>query len=360
MGVTEFLEQLPENNDAPLSFAAIAELSSITAEEADELARSWDEWPGERVRELLERLAGMAQDDTRLEFETVFKAALTLPDPYVRRLAVTGLEESADRTLSATFADMVQADPDEDVRARTAQTMSTLCALAVEGWLHSRDADRLFESLFNVLQKPDEAHVVKCRALESVAVFGGDRVSGFIQWAFDEGDLTLRQSALIAMGRTCDPRWMSAILEDLDHVNAGVRFEATRALGEVGGEDAAPHLAGPLDDQDLDVQIATVAALERLGGDDAKRQLKQATRGPEPAVAEAAKQALQTLENEEKLYDPITPEMRKGGGLFGGPIPGAASDDEDDDYDAASREGWEGVEPPDGMPEIEDEENTQW
>lgn len=342
MSLSDFLDQLPEDEAAPIGFAALAHLSALSTGEADELVRVWVEWPPERVRSLFERLAGMAEEHTDLEFEVVFKAGLAVTDAEVRLMAVISLAESVDRTLAARFADLLENDPDPRVRAAAAASMATLCAIAAEGKLPGRGGERMRLALLRVLYDPREQAEVKMRALETAALFGGRQVSSQIADAFRSGDESVRRSAIFAMGRTCDARWLPSVLRELDAASAALRYEATAALGEIGGEGDAVHLAGPLDDSDLDVQLAAVASLSRIGGEEATRMLKQALGSPEPSVREAVQSALDALENDLGLSETIGPELRRRGGMFGAAARAQAlgGNGADEEYDAASREGW--------------------
>jgi hypothetical protein len=349
MSLSDFLARLSEipmeSGRVPFGFAALAELSGLSAEEAGELARTWDEWPAEHVRALFQRLAGLAEEHTDLEFEVVFKAGLVVADAEVRLVSVTSLAESADRTLAARFADLLGQDRDPRVRAAAAASMATLCAIAAEGKLPGRGGERMRVALLRALEDRSEDAEVQMRALETAALFGGAQVSSLIEDASRSGDERVRQSAMFAMGRTSDARWLPSVLAELDGVSAALRYEATVALGEIGGEGDSVHLAGPLDDSDLDVQLAAVASLGRIGGEAATRMLRQAVRSSEPSVREAAQAALEALEIEQGLSEPVGPEMRRRGGMFGGAAHASATggfgaDIPDEEYDAASSEGW--------------------
>jgi HEAT repeat protein len=342
MGLSEFLARLPEDDSAPISYAALAELSGISSAEAAELARNWEEWPAERVRELFRRLASLAEEQAALEFEVVFKAGLDLADAATRAIAVAALAESTDRTLAASFAGLLERDPNATVRAAAASSMATLCTLAAEGRLRGKDGERMRLALLRALEDAAQPAAVRMRALETAAIFGGERVHALIGEAFRSGDSRLQQSALFAMGRTADPRWLEDVVSALDAPGPALRYEAVSALGEIGGEEHVHLLKGPLDDEDLEVQAAAVSALERIGGPGAVRLLKQALESPEPSIREVAQEALEMIEAEEGLSEVVGPEMRRRGDMFGGRA-GAevfGGDEEGEEYDAAEREGW--------------------
>lgn len=341
MGLPEFLSRLGTDPSAPVSHQAISELSGLTSPEAAELARVWASWQPGRLRSFFDRLAGMAADDPGLDFEVVLIQGLDSRDPDIRRQSVRGLADSTDRRLASRFADMLERDPDHEVRLTIAEAMSNLCDMAAVGQLHPRDVSLLSSALIRVASGNTSSRDLRLRALETVAVLGGEPVAALIQQAYAAGDTDSVRSALLAMGRTCDPRWISAVLANLDAADTAIRTGAVAALGEIGDE-THPHLLAPaLDDTELGVQVAAVAALEKLGGPAARKLLAGAVRSPEPTVAEAAAAALGGLADEEALSEVIGPDMRQSGGMFGGPGAPDAGDD-DDDYDAPAREGWSG------------------
>ncbi|MSQ09089.1 MAG: HEAT repeat domain-containing protein [Dehalococcoidia bacterium] len=341
MGLIEFLANLPEDDSAPIGYAALAELSGIFAAETAELSRTLEEWRPERVQELFRRLTELTEEQAKLEFEVVFKAGLSEKNPVVRVLAVNGLAESIDRSLAGRLAGLLERDPDAGVRAAAATSMATLCIMATEGKLHRRDGELMRLALAKTLESASEEPEVKMRAMETAAIFGGDRVAAMIEEAHRSGDIRSRQSAIFAMGRTGDSRWLSAVIAELDAADASVRYEATVALGEIGGEEHANLLKGPLDDEDLEVQVAAVLALEHIGGPPAITLLKQALQSAEPSVKEAARDALEAIESIEGLAEVIGPDIQKRGDIFGGragtEVFGGGEVEVDD---ASEREGW--------------------
>jgi HEAT repeat protein len=104
------------------------------------------------------------------------------------------------------------------------------------------------------------------------------------------------------MGKTCDPEWLSTLLEATDDVDPAIRYEAASACGELGEEDAVPHLIALVQDEDLQVQLSSISALGLIGGYLAKQVLQRCVRSDDDLIQEAAKSALGSLEVEE---DPL-------------------------------------------------------
>ena len=99
MGLDEFLNALPEDDNAPLNYASLPELSGLTNPEAEEFGQLWLEWPHERVVELVRRMVTLCTEQPDVEFESVHKQGLLHPNASVRLSSLSGLEQSDDRTL---------------------------------------------------------------------------------------------------------------------------------------------------------------------------------------------------------------------------------------------------------------------
>ena len=72
--------------------------------------------------------------------------------------------------------------------------------------------------------------------------------------------------------------------------------------GELGEEDAVPHLVSLLDDDDYQVQLAGIGALGRIGGPLAKKVLVHCVNEGDDVLEDAARAE---LENIEFLEDPM-------------------------------------------------------
>ncbi|MDP7261994.1 MAG: HEAT repeat domain-containing protein [Dehalococcoidia bacterium] len=336
MGFDEFLNQLPEDDDATINYASLLELSGLTGPEADEFGQLWLEWTSERVGDIVDRMVGLSNEQPDVEFETIFKQGLLHPSANVRVSALKGLEESDDRTLIKPLCEMLKTDPMVEVRAAAAIPLAYLSAMAQTGKLGLRYREALIGVLYGVLEDVREVQDVKLKALEAVSVFSGDRLAPFIEEAWSSGDCEAKQSSLFAMGRTSDPRWVEHVLTDLEHGSVAVRYEATMAMGELCDEEHLRALESSLDDEDLTVQLAAISAVERIGGEVAQNLLELKLVSPEPRVVELVQRALQTMKNEEDLDEVVTQEMARSMFGAGDTLPGIDTEG----YEPAEIEGW--------------------
>ena len=342
MGLDEFLNQLPEDDDAAINYASLAELSRLTGPEASEFGQLWLEWSSERVLDIVERMVSLCEDQLDVEFEVIYKQGLKHPNPTVRIASLKGLEESEDRALVIQLGKILKSDPVAEVRAAAAIPLAHLSIMAEAGKLSARYRDALEDALYGVMENEREIQEVKLKAMEAVSVFSAERLTSHIELAWSSGDLNARQSSLFAMGRTSDPKWIEYVISDLEHDSASVRYEAAIAMGELGDEHHLRVMDAPLDDEDLTVQLAAISAVERIGGDAAKAKLELKLASPEPQVVELVQQALQTMKDEEDLDEVVTQEMARS--MFGvaDTLPGIDTEG----YEPAEMEGWENLPDP--------------
>ena len=279
-------------NGEPLSAANIAALSGIAMGEVGEAADVWAQAPPERRRELVERMVEMAEANVDIEFDAFLCHALADADAAVRERAAAGLWETDDRRVALQLLDALGADPSPAVRAAAARSLGHFALLAETGKLLDRDRDLIYEGLAELLREDGQPPEVRRRALEALGVFDTPEVAEWIARAYHSADAPLRQSALFAMGRSCDPRWLPSILDELESDDPAMRYEAANAAREQGDATAAPRLSRMLSDGDAQVRMAAVQALGGVGGPTALRVLREAAESDDPALREAAQEAV--------------------------------------------------------------------
>ncbi len=342
MGLDEFINQLPEDDQSAINYASLPELSRLTGPEASEFGQLWLEWGSERVINIVERMVSLCETQPDVEFEVIYKQGLNHPNSAVRVASLKGLEESEDRALVIPLSKILKSDPAPEVRTAAAIPLAHLSMMAETGKLSMAYRETLENTLYGVLEDEQEIQDVKLKVMEAVSVFAAERLTSHIELAWASGDLKARQSSLFAMGQTSDPRWIEYVIPDLEHDAASVRYEATMAMGELAEEHHLRVMDAPLDDEDLTVQLAAISAVERIGGDVAKAKLELKLASPEPQVVELVQQALQTMKDEEDLDEVVTQEMARS--MFGASdtLPGVDTEG----YEPAEMEGWENLPDP--------------
>ena len=287
---------------SPIRHTDLAKLSGLSRAEVTGVVTSWIDVPTERKRGFLDRMMELAGDNIDLDFTAIFRVCLRDKDAGVREKAARGLWDSDDRVVIRPLVELLGKDASAEVRAAAATTLGKFAEMAEEGKLIRRDKQRIGDALMAVIENPDEDKETRRRAIESVAAISADRVREIIEDAYNDADAAMKQSAIYAMGRSSDDRWLPTALKETRNERAEIRYEAAIACGYLGDDSTAPILINMLNDEDSQVQLAAVRSLGLIGGDLARGALTQAMRRGDDAIEEAAEEALASIEFDE---DPL-------------------------------------------------------
>ena len=250
-------------------------LSDLGRSDARSLAAVWPKIPTEERISVVRQLEQIAENNVEFLFGRVFRIALADTSPVVRQIAISGLWEDERSDLIDSFVAILAEDESEDVRAAAASALARFADRAASEDLDERAADTVRTALSNAASQNEKSALVRRRALESVAVFGDSAsLSEMISNFFDADDTADRASALYAMGRTLDRKWLSTILSEFESDDAEMRFEAARASGELGHSDAVPGLSELIQDGDVEVRQAAIVSLGKIGGTASTRVLE--------------------------------------------------------------------------------------
>ena len=296
-----YLETLADE-DRPLRNADLMRLSNLTAEDLRLVTSVWRDIDAERRRDVLVRLIDLSEENLEADFNDLFKHCLSDDSAEVKAKAIEGLWECDDRTLVAPLTTLLAQDPSEEVRAAAAAALGKFAVLSQTGKMLQKDGDRIKQGLMNAVLDGDESLPVRRRAMEAVAPFNTDDVQKVIQDAYKSSVKGMRCSAVYAMGKSCDTRWLPIILSELQNSDAAMRFEASNACGELGEEPAVPHLIPLFEDDDHETQISAITAVGNIGGSLARKALLRCIKSADDLAAEAAQEALDNLDAGERTF----------------------------------------------------------
>lgn len=289
------LEELAKESKS-LSSVRLAAFSDLSAEDLVSFKELWKGIPVERRRKMLARLTELAEDNLELNFDAIFRHSLEDPDAEVRLLAIEGLGESEEPSLVEPLIKRLQGDASERVRAAAAQGLGRFVLLAELNKLRPHYARRLEKVLLDVIGHGGQPLEVRRRAVEAIAPLSQPGVTQLIHDAYLSSEPEMKVSAVYAMGRNCDPRWLPILLREMGNDDPEMRYEAALACGELGEEEAVPSLANLLRDDDTQVQEAAIQVLGKIGGNEAHRLLRQLLTSEEARLVEVARDALQEAE----------------------------------------------------------------
>ncbi len=269
----------------------LALLSDLPSSASRTLRDLWPQLPLDIRRRAIAEMVELSELNIALNFRQVFLVALDDIDPEVRIQAIQGLWEEEDTTVLRALLRVLAREDIPEVRAALAQALGRFADLAVQGRL-SEELARELRTRLDEMLAPHEPVTVRRRALEAIAVYGDEEVQEAIDTAYWSGEPALRVSALYAMGRTLDRRWLPILLDELRSDDPEHRYEAAIACGELQAAEAVDDLIALTGDTDREVQGAAILALGRIGGPVATNVLRRLARSDDPFVREAAAEAL--------------------------------------------------------------------
>ena len=301
MSLADVLTTLSDS-DGSLPDSTLAELSELKPRELALLAQAWDSTAQQRRREVVSRLVELADSSIELNFHGIFRHCLSDDDAEVREEAVRGLWECEDGSLVDTFILLMEQDASEAVRAEAARALGRFALLTEYGaFAHGEYAHLTAGALLNVVRDTSRPVELRGAALEAVAPLSLSEVETVITDSYRDDDDRIRMSALRAMGASCDPSWLPALLRELYSSDSDMRREAAAALGEIEDEASVSQLAELVYDEDVEVRLATIRALGNIGSTEATECLKLCLDDPDEAVSRAAEEILDDLDDGEDM-----------------------------------------------------------
>jgi HEAT repeat protein len=291
--------------DGDLSQTQVARLSDLSRNNARVLAAAWESIPEENRIDLVRRFDELSEERVDLNFGRALMVALNDRSAVVRQLAVAGLWEDESSELLDRLRDILQNDESPDVRAQAAAALERFSSKAVVGSLDESVASDLRDSLRRSAIDAGAPYAVQRRALESLGPYAADpEISSLISEAFNSEDHGLQCSALYAMGRSQDARWLPTILVQLESEDPEIRFEAARAAGLLGSADALTVLLQAARDEDAEVRHVAIGAISQIGGRGAVRALERLAEDAGEADLELIQSAIDDVNT---LIEPLQP-----------------------------------------------------
>lgn len=286
-----------------LSYSSLYGLSNLGEEERERLAEVWSHVELPRRLRIVQALIEIMEASFLVDFGVLFRLCLEDEDAEARALAIQGLWEDHDWNLASMLIRLLREDPVPEVRAAAAAGLSDF---VLQGELQDRveaRAARVRDALFDALDPLREPLEVRRRALESLAYSSDSRVPVLIEAAYGDDESAMRVSALFAMGRSADPVWAPMVLQELLNSQAEIRYEATRACGELQLGQAVPLLEALTQDQDREVMETAIWSLGQIGGPEARRVLEACYERGDEAIREAIEEALDNMDLIRESFD---------------------------------------------------------
>ena len=300
MALDQYLYELADN-ERPLRTADLMSLSDMTPEDLGLLRDVWPDMDTGRRKDILGWLIEISEDNLEADFNDLFRFCLGDKDPEVRAKAIEGLWECDDRALVTPLIALLGEDPSDSVRAAVAIALGKFAVLSQRGKMLEKDGERIKEFLMHTIQNSRDDQELRRRAMEAVAPFNTSDVQQVIQEAYGSDQIEMKCSAVYAMGKTCDSRWLPVILAELRSPHGAMRYEASTACGELEEEQAVPHLIPLFEDDDHQTQLSAIYAVGAIGGSLARKALLHCLKSSDDVAVEAAQEAFEALESGNEI-----------------------------------------------------------
>ena len=301
MSVKDYIVEMADINKVLVN-THLAALSDMAAADLRDFAQVWKTIELKRRCEIITRLTELATDSVELNFDNIFMSCLKDIDADVRSEAINGLWENEEPALIPLLIGLLNNDPAEKVQATAALALGRFTLMAELGSISPKYGVQIGQGLLSVTADKNKSIEVRRRALEAVSPFSTEQVKTAIKTAYEGRDERLAISAVYAMGKNCDSKWLAILLKELKNSDAEMRYEAVTACGEIGDEDIVQYLLPVANDEDIDVHLAVIQALGKIGGNEAKQYLQKNAGDPNEAVRDAIETAL----NEISIIDDMT------------------------------------------------------
>jgi hypothetical protein len=262
------------NPDAGFPSRFLKEFSDLAPGQVDDLKKAWPQVGLDRKRNLLRDLNNAYAEDTLLSFHDVAKIFLDDPDALVRAQAVRLLEDTNDIRLLPRLIELGTTDPDVGVRTETATVLGEFVRMGELEQIPAHLKEPIEDILLRAAREEQNARLQRA-ALESLGYSGRPEVAELLESAFERPDPHWTASALLAMSRSADTRWLPQVLLGLAHEDTEVRLIAAQAAGELELKGARQMLLSMLDEEEDDeVLEAVIWSLSQIGGGDVRTYLQ--------------------------------------------------------------------------------------
>ncbi len=236
---------------------------------------------------------------------TLLRSLLDDTDAQVRAEAIACLWNDPDPKWIELLMRKATEDPHAEVRAHAISALGRYVfegeAASFDDWdgheitITADEYARVSDFLFGIAQDPEEALEARRYAIEALAFRAEDpEVLDLIEWSYHHRDRRLKISDIFSMARNGDPRWTEYILTELQSKDPEIQYEAVRAAGELGLQEATETLVEIARNRNMrkSLRLLAIYALGETGDEQAYAVLDRLTHSRDRDIREVAREAL--------------------------------------------------------------------
>jgi hypothetical protein len=291
--LTQTLEALKQGAVTGLTATVYYGLSDLDSSHLAELDNVWQSLDYEYRERLIQELVDTSETNFELDYRMLAFFALEDDEPRVRAAAVELLWTDESLEGMRKLIDLAFEDDAAAVRAQAVGGLGKYILLGEFDDLPEMQTAAAVDTCFTIYRDEDEDMEVRRRALESLGSSSRDGVGEAIREGYNSNEPLFKVGAVFAMGKTYDNEWAPFVLHELNSPDSELRYEAARAAGEIGIEDAVAKLSRMVYEPDRDIQEVSIWAIGEIGGKEATRILQRLLDDPAYAIDEALIDALE-------------------------------------------------------------------
>lgn len=283
------------STDAELLNADVSVLSDLNDDGFVLFIQAWEKAGAERRFQLISKMVQLSEEDFILDFTRIFKMGINDLEEEIRIKSLDGLALEDKYIYARPIIGILRTDESPKVRSAAAEALGKFALMAECGDMPEAIGQEVIAILIETLQNIREPLSVRRHALESIACCNQELIEHYIEEYYYSDDPGVKASAIFSMGLNCNSRWSRYLIDEMQSETAEFRYEAARAAGEIGDEEAIPHLLKLVDDNDAQVQESAISSLGKIGGAEAKRALQKLCKTADARIKAAANAALTEL-----------------------------------------------------------------
>ncbi|HPB40253.1 MAG TPA: HEAT repeat domain-containing protein [Flexilinea sp.] len=271
---SDILSELRENN-RELTYKEIQSFSDLSEENLAQFRQTWNLLSNKRKEMFFELLLVEFMSNTLMDFSEIALIGLNDEDPIIRRGSLKLLMDNRKSYFLDRLISISKQDPDTEVRLDAISTLGYFLMDTDTAERGKNKAEKVLKTLESLMESPDK--MTRLRVMEALAYVDHPSIIPLVYASLTSDIDTEIASGLRAVQNSLNRRWAANVIENLDHPNPDVQYEAIKAVGELQLKRARNRILSLLarfDQLDDDILDATILTASQLGGNQVKEMIE--------------------------------------------------------------------------------------
>ncbi len=271
---SDILSELRENN-RELTYKEIQSFSDLSEENLAQFRQTWNLLSNKRKEMFFELLLVEFMSNTLMDFSEIALIGLNDEDPIIRRGSLKLLMDNRKSYFLDQLISISNGDPDTEVRLDAISTLGYFLMDMEMAERRNNKAKKVLKTLESLMESPDK--LTRLRVMEALAYVDHPAIIPLVYASLTSNIDTEIASGLRAVQNSLNQRWAANVIENLDHPNPDVQYEAIKAVGELQLKRARNRilrLLAQFDQLDDDILDATILTASQLGGNQVREMIE--------------------------------------------------------------------------------------